>query len=44
MNDARALLDSLMGAGRDAKDGEKRKDEFRDPNVCKYMAVWHLKI
>lgn len=37
MNKARAMLDALMGPGRDVveKDKGKAKDKFKDPSVCK---------
>lgn len=41
MNKARAMLDSLMGPGRDAavKDKAKAKEKFKDPSVCKAFLV-----
>lgn len=39
MDDARALLDSLMGPSRDKKASEQVKDEWKEKNVCKRFLV-----
>lgn len=42
MNKARAMLDALMGPGRDAqleKDKAKAKEKFKDSDVCKSFLV-----
>mmetsp|Transcript_33102 Transcript_33102/g.102776 ORF Transcript_33102/g.102776 Transcript_33102/m.102776 type:complete len:346 (+) Transcript_33102:129-1166(+) len=41
MNKARAMLDALMGPGRDemVKDQAKKKEKFKDRSVCKHFLV-----
>lgn len=37
--DAKALLDSLMGTGRDKPKAEKRDDDWKEKKVCKFFLV-----
>jgi len=37
--DAKALLDSLMGTSRDKPKDQKRDDDWKEDNVCKYFLV-----
>merc|ERR1711957_852309 len=37
--DAKSLLDSLMGTSRDKPKKEKRDDDWKEKNVCKYFLV-----
>lgn len=43
MNKARAMLDALMGPGRDVADTDTKgsKEKFKDPSVCKRFLVGH---